>query len=144
MGVAVQHALETNSRSIACVSTGNVGNALASFAASSGLRAAVLYPRSVDESKRLFTAQLGARILLLDGTYDQANALARALDDACGVPFVNVSLRPYYAEGAKTLVFEVLEQLRWRPPEHIIVPVAGTTLLRKVVKGLREAVRLAY
>jgi threonine synthase len=142
VAVAVQHAVQSGATSIGCVSTGNVGNSLAALAAMSGLRAAVFYPRSIDRAKRTLTRHLGAEIFQFDGNYDETNALARDLAGSTGVPFVNITLRPYYAEGAKTLALEVLEQLDWRPPEHVVVPVAGTTLIRKTVKGFREALEV--
>jgi threonine synthase len=138
VSVALQRALEAGVGEIGCVSTGNVGNSVSATAAQAGLRASVFYPRQVDHAKLLSTAAYGAEIVHLDGTYDEVNATCRQLALDTGVPFVNINLRPYYAEGAKTLAYEIAEQLDWRPPDHCVIPVAGTTLIRKVIKGFWE------
>jgi threonine synthase len=138
VSVALQRALEAGADRIGCVSTGNVGNAVGAIASSVGLDATIFYPRQVDSAKLISTAGYGQRIIRLDGTYDEVNAVCRRLAVETGIPFVNINLRPYYAEGAKTLAYEIAEQLDWRPPDHCVVPVAGTTLIRKVVKGFWE------
>jgi threonine synthase len=138
VSMALQRALESGTRRIGCVSTGNVGNSVAAIAASVGIDATIFYPRQVDAAKLVSTGSYGQRIIRLDGTYDEVNAVCRRLAIESGIPFVNINLRPYYAEGAKTLAYEIAEQLDWRPPDHCVVPVAGTTLIRKVVKGFWE------
>ncbi|HSI81393.1 MAG TPA: threonine synthase [Solirubrobacterales bacterium] len=138
VSVAMQRALESGERRIGCVSTGNVGSSVAAIASRVGIDATIFYPRQVDQAKITSTGAYGQRIIRLDGTYDEVNAVCRRLALETGVPFVNINLRPYYAEGAKTLAYEIAEQLDWRPPDHCIVPVAGTTLIRKVVKGFWE------
>ena len=138
VSVALQRALESGQSRVGCVSTGNVGNSVAAIAARVGIDATIFYPRQVDPAKVVSTAAYGRRIIRLDGTYDEVNAVCRRLALDTGIPFVNINLRPYYAEGAKTLAYEIAEQLDWRPPDHCVVPVAGTTLIRKVVKGFWE------
>ena len=138
VSVAIQRAIELGVTEIGCVSTGNVGNSVAANAALAGIRASVFYPRQCDSAKVNSSAAYGAAIIQLDGTYDEVNATCRQLALDTGVPFVNINLRPYYAEGAKTLAYEIAEQLDWSPPDHCIVPVAGTTLIRKVIKGFWE------
>jgi len=138
VGIAVQHALDTGHERIACVSTGNVGHALAAFAAAAGLRAYVFYPRDLEVAKAHVCRALGATTLRVDGEYDELNAACRELAARRGLPFVNITLRPFYAEGAKTLTLEVVEQLGWRAPAHILVPVAGATLINKVRKALDD------
>lgn len=136
--IAVQRALERGYARIGCVSTGNVGNAVAAIASSVGIDATIFYPRQVDPAKITNTGAYGQRIIRLDGTYDEVNAVCRRLALETGIPFVNINLRPYYAEGAKTLAYEIAEQLDWSPPDHCVIPVAGTTLIRKVIKGFWE------
>ena len=138
VSIALQRALESGHDRIGCVSTGNVGNSVAATAAQVGIDATVFYPRQVDPAKITSTAGYGVRIIRLDGTYDEVNTTCRRLALETGVPFVNINLRPYYAEGAKTLAYEIAEQLAWQPPDHCVVPVAGTTLIRKVIKGFWE------
>jgi threonine synthase len=138
VSIALQRALEAGATRIGCVSTGNVGNAVGAIASSVGLDATIFYPRQVDPAKLISTAGYGQRIIRLDGTYDEVNAVCRRLAIETEIPFVNINLRPYYAEGAKTMPYEIAEQLDWRPPDHCVVPVAGTTLIRKVIKGFWE------
>ena len=138
VSVALQRALEAGTTRIGCVSTGNVGNSVAAIASSVGIDATIFYPRQVDPAKLISTSGYGQRIIRLEGTYDEVNAVCRRLAIETEIPFVNINLRPYYAEGAKTLPYEITEQLDWRPPDHCVVPVAGTTLIRKVIKGFWE------
>jgi threonine synthase len=142
VAVAVQHAKDAGHASIACVSTGNVGNALAAFAARAGLQAYVFYPAGLGSTKTGICHAYGARTFTVDATYDELNGVCRELGPRCGLPFVNIDLRPIYAEGAKTLTLEIAEQLQWRAPDHIVVPVAGATLINKVSKALDELVHV--
>ena len=138
VSMALQRALEAGHDRIGCVSTGNVGNSVAAIASSVGISATIFYPRQVDQAKIASTGSYGHRIIRLDGTYDEVNAVCRRLAVETGIPFVNINLRPYYAEGAKTIAYEIAEQLDWHPPDHCVIPVAGTTLIRKVIKGFWE------
>ena len=123
---------------IGCVSTGNVGTATAALAAKAGLRPYIFYPANLERAKARSCRALGAQVCELDGNYDEANRACRDLALASGIEFANITLRPFYAEGAKTLAFEVVEQLEWRSPDHIVMPAAGGTLSSRVHKGLNE------
>jgi len=138
VAIAVARALELGSTEIGCVSTGNVGTATASLAAKAGLRPYVFYPANLERAKARGCRALGAQVCELDGNYDEANRACREFAIASGIEFANITLRPFYAEGAKTLAFEVVEQLDWRSPDHIVMPAAGGTLASRVHKGLNE------
>ena len=145
VGMAVARALELGCSEIGCVSTGNVGTATASLAAKAGLKPYIFYPANLERAKARSCRALGAEVCQLDGNYDEANHACRDLAEATGLQFANITLRPFYAEGAKTLAFEVVEEMGWRSPEHIVMPAAGGTLSSRVHKGLveMEAVGLA-
>lgn len=138
VAMAVARALELGRNEIGCVSTGNVGTATAALAAKAGLRPYVFYPANLERAKARSCRALGAQVCELDGNYDEANRACRDLALASGIEFANITLRPFYAEGAKTLAFEVVEQLEWRSPDHIVMPAAGGTLSSRVHKGLSE------
>lgn len=136
--MAVQRAVEDGADVVACVSTGNVGNAVAAHAATAGLRAIVFYPAGLEPSKNVLSLVHGASVIELDGTYDEVNAICRRLCLEESIPFVNLSLRPYYADGAKSIAYEVVEQLGWQLPDHVIVPTAGAALLTRISYGYDE------
>ena len=138
VGMAVARALELGAAEIGCVSTGNVGTATASLAAAAGLKPYVFYPANLERAKARGCRALGAQVCQVDGNYDEANRACRELTENTGIPFANISLRPFYAEGAKTLAYEVVEDLGWRSPDHIVMPAAGGTLSSRVHKGLLE------
>jgi threonine synthase len=138
VSMAVARLLELGKEEIGCVSTGNVGTAVASLAAKAGVAAYVFYPSNLEKGKARACRALGAAVIQLDGNYDQANRACRELALASGIQFANITLRPFYAEGAKTLAYEVVEQLDWRPPDHMVIPAAGGTLSSRVHKGLNE------
>lgn len=139
VAVALAAARELGFAVLACPSTGNLANAVAAAAARAGWDSVVLIPSSLERAKVLTTAVYGGSLIAVDGTYDDVNRLATELaSDHEDWAFVNVNVRPYYAEGSKTLGFEVAEQLGWRLPEQIVVPVASGSQLTKVDKGFRE------
>ncbi|HEX3325174.1 MAG TPA: threonine synthase [Solirubrobacterales bacterium] len=138
VSMAVARLLELGKDEIGCVSTGNVGTAVASLAAKAGVRAFVFYPSNMERGKARACRALGAAVCQLDGNYDEANRACRELALASGVQFANITLRPFYAEGAKTVAYEVVEQLDWRSPDHFVIPAAGGTLSSRVHKGLNE------
>ena len=138
VGMAVARALELGAGEIGCVSTGNVGTATASLAAAAGLKPYVFYPANLERAKARGCRALGAQVCQVDGNYDEANRACRELTEATGIPFANISLRPFYAEGAKTLAYELVESLGWRSPDHVVMPAAGGTLSSRVHKGLLE------
>jgi threonine synthase len=138
VGMAVARAIELGAAEIGCVSTGNVGTATASLAAAAGLKPYVFYPANLERAKARGCRALGAQVCQVDGNYDEANRACRELTEATGIPFANISLRPFYAEGAKTLAYELVEGLGWRSPDHVVMPAAGGTLSSRVHKGLLE------
>jgi threonine synthase len=138
VGMAVARALELGASEIGCVSTGNVGTATASLAAAAGLRPYVFYPANLERAKARGCRALGAQVIQVDGNYDEANRACRELTENTGIPFSNISLRPFYAEGAKSLAYELVEALGWSSPDHVVMPAAGGTLSSRVHKGLVE------
>ena len=138
VGMAVARALELGAGEIGCVSTGNVGTATASLAAAAGLTPYVFYPANLERAKARGVRALGAQVIQVDGNYDEANRACRELTENTGIPFANISLRPFYAEGAKTLAYELVETLGWNSPDNVVMPAAGGTLSSRVHKGLLE------
>jgi threonine synthase len=138
VSMAVARLLELGMEEIGCVSTGNVGTAVSSLAAKAGVAAYVFYPSNMERGKARACRALGAAVIQLDGNYDEANRACRELALATGIQFTNITLRPFYAEGAKTAAFEVVEQLDWVSPDHFVIPAAGGTLSSRVHKGLGE------
>ena len=138
VGLAIARLLELGKNEVGCVSTGNVGTAVAALAAKAGATAYVFYPGNMEKGKAKACRALGAQVCQLDGNYDQANRACRELSLASGIEFANITLRPFYAEGAKTMAFEVVEQLGWNAPDHFVIPAAGGTLSSRVHKGLKE------
>ncbi len=138
VSMAVARLLELGKKEIGCVSTGNVGTAVASLAAKAGVAAYVFYPSNMERGKARACRALGAAVIQLDGNYDEANRACRELALETGIQFTNITLRPFYAEGAKTAAFEVVEQLDWAGPDHFVIPAAGGTLSSRVHKGLGE------
>src|SRR5580692_7589890 len=135
VGMAIARLLELGKDEVGCVSTGNVGTAVAALA---GAQAYVFYPGNMEKGKAKACRALGAQVCQLDGNYDQANRACRELSLASGIEFANITLRPFYAEGAKTMAFEVVEELGWTSPDHWVIPAAGGTLSSRVHKGLNE------
>ncbi|SFP98734.1 threonine synthase [Amycolatopsis arida] len=139
VAVALAAAREFGFDTLACPSTGNLANAVAAAAARAGWRSVVLIPSSLERAKVLTTAVYDGALIAVDGNYDDVNRLATELAAERETwAFVNVNVRPYYSEGSKTLAFEVAEQLGWRLPEQIVVPIASGSQLTKVDKGFRE------
>ncbi len=141
VGVALAAAVELGFTVLACPSTGNLANAVAAAAARAGLRAVVLIPADLEVQKIIGSAVYGCSLVAVRGSYDDVNRLASELaDERADWAFVNVNVRPYYAEGSKTIGFEIAEQLGWRLPEQIVVPVASGAQLVKIDKAFRELV----
>lgn len=138
VGVAMSAARAFGYDVVACASTGNLANAVAAHAARAGMRACVFIPQGLERGKVLATAAYGATLVEVDGTYDEVNRLCAEIAEEHRWAFVNVNVRPYYSEGGKTLGFEVAEQLGWRAPDHVVVPIASGSLLVKIHKGLTE------
>src|SRR6201995_3796051 len=143
VAVALAASLEMGFKVLACPSTGNLANAVAAAAARAGIRSVVLVPSNLEEQKILTTAVYGGTFVTVDGNYDDVNRLASELaGEHEDWAFVNVNVRPYYAEGSKTLGYEIAEQLGWRLPDQIVVPVASGAQLVKIDKGISELVEL--
>jgi threonine synthase len=143
VAVALAAARELGLTVLACPSTGNLANAVAAAAARAGIKSVVLIPDNLERPKVITTAVYGGDLIAVKGNYDDVNRLASEIaGEEDGWAFVNVNVRPYYAEGSKTLGFEVAEQLGWRLPQQIVIPVASGSQLTKVDKGLTELGRL--
>jgi threonine synthase len=142
VAVAVAKALEFGLKTIACASTGNLANAVAGAAARAGLPSYVFIPADLEPAKVLTTAVYGDNVVAVDGTYDDVNRLCGELSSEHPWAFVNVNVRPFYAEGSKTLAFETAEQLGWQAPDHVVVPVGSGSLLTKIQKGFEDLVRV--
>lgn len=138
VGMAIARLLELGKDEVGCVSTGNVGTAVASLAAQAGARPYIFYPGNMEKGKAKACRGMGAQVIQLDANYDQANRACRELAITTGMEFANITLRPFYAEGAKTMAFEVVEELGWNAPDHFVIPAAGGTLSSRVHKGLVE------
>jgi len=142
VAVAAAKAAELGADTLACASTGNLGNAVAARAAASGMRSVVLYPETVEPEKLLATAVYGGEMYAVRGSYDDCSRLVVELAGELDWAFVNVNLRPYYAEGSKTLAFELVEQLGWELPDAVISPVASGSLFTKLWQGFEQFARL--
>ena len=136
--VALAKALEFGFKTAACASTGNLANAVAAHAAHAGLRSFVFIPADLEQGKIVTTAVYGGNVVAIDGNYDDVNRLCAELAGTYEWAFVNVNVRPYYAEGSKTLAYETAEQLGWQTPDHVVVPIASGSLLTKIRKGFDE------
>jgi threonine synthase len=131
-------------KTVGCSSTGNLANAVAAQSAQQGFDACVFIPADLEPAKILNTAVYGARIVRINGNYDHVNRLCAQIADRFQWGLVNVNLRPYYAEGSKTHGFEIAEQLGWRLPDNVIVPMAGGSLIGKIAKAFRELVEIGW
>jgi len=139
VSVALARALELGFGTIACASTGNLAGAVAAHAAAAGLPAYVFIPADLEPEKILSAGAYGARIIGVEGTYDDVNRLCTEISgEREGWAFVNVNVRPYYAEGSKTLAFETAEQLGWEMPDRVVAPVASGSLFTKVARGFQD------
>jgi threonine synthase len=129
---------------VSCSSTGNLANAVAAQAARAGFKACIFIPADLESAKVLGTQVYGAQIVRIDGNYDHVNRLCSQIADKHRWGFVNVNLRPYYAEGSKTVGYEIAEQLGWRLPDNIVVPMAGGSLITKIYKAFNELIALGF
>jgi len=138
VSVALTKAREFGFDTVACASTGNLAHAVAAHAAHAGLRAVVFVPSTLEPAKITAAAVYGATVVSVDGTYDEVNRLCGEATEEYPWAFVNVNLRPYYAEGSKTIAFETAEQLGWRAPDHVVVPIASGALLTRIAVAFRQ------
>jgi threonine synthase len=142
VSVALAKAIDFGFKVVGCASTGNLANAVAAQAAASKLQTCILIPADLEPAKITGTLVYGANLIAVNGNYDQVNRLCTQIAERYQWGFVNVNLRPYYAEGSKTYGFEILEQLGWNTPQHIIVPMAGGSLITKIHKAVQEFQKL--
>ncbi len=138
VSVALARARELGMDVMACASTGNLANAVAAHSAALGLECYVFVPSTLEEQKILATGVYGCRLVSIRGNYDDVNRLCTELSAERDWAFVNVNLRPYYAEGSKTLAYEIAEQLGWEVPDRIVAPIASGSLFTKIAKGFAE------
>ena len=142
VSVALTKAIEFGFRTVGCASTGNLAHSVAAHAARAGLDAFVIIPDDLEQGKIVGSSVFGPQVVRVKGNYDDVNRLCSEIADRYPVGIVNVNLRPFYTEGAKTQGFEIAEQLGWRLPKHTILPVAGGTILPKVWKSYTELIEL--
>ncbi len=142
VSVALSRAKELGFETVACASTGNLANSVAANAASAGLKSYVFIPSDLEQGKILNSLIYGANVIAIKGHYDEVNRLCAEIAGKFGWAFVNVNMRPYYAEGSKSMAYEIAEQLGWRAPQHTIIPMASGSLLTKIHKGYQELVKV--
>ncbi len=138
VSVALSRARELGFEVVACASTGNLANSVAANAAAAGLKSYVLIPSNLEQSKVQGSLVFGTNVIGIEGPYDQVNRLCSEIAGKYGWGFVNVNLRPYYAEGSKSMGFEIAEQLGWKLPRHTVIPMASGSLLTKIYKAYTE------
>ena len=142
VSVALSRAKELGFTTVACASTGNLANSVAANAAAAGLKAYVFIPSDLEQGKIVNSLIYGAQVISIKGHYDEVNRLCAEIAGKYGWAFVNVNMRPYYAEGSKSMGFEIMEQLGWRLPQHTVVPMASGSLLTKIHKSYQEMSKL--
>jgi threonine synthase len=142
VSVAISKAVEFGFDTVGCASTGNLANSTAAHAAAAGIRCFVMIPHDLEQGKVLGSLVFGPTMVRIRGNYDDVNRLCTEIADKYGWAIVNVNLRPYYTEGAKTFGFEIAEQLGWMLPQHTVIPTAGGTILPKVYKAYKEFIEL--
>jgi threonine synthase len=138
VSVALSKAIEFGFKTVGCASTGNLANSVAANGAAAGLETYILVPSDLERSKILGTSIYGANVIGVHGTYDEVNRLCTQIAFKYGWGFVNINLRAYYAEGSKTMGFEIAEDLGWRYPRHVVSPMAGGALIGKIHKAFQE------
>jgi threonine synthase len=138
VSVALSKAKEFGFKTVACASTGNLANSVAALSSAGRLESYIFIPRDLEQAKIIGTSVYGANLIGINGNYDDVNRLCNEIAEKFRWAFVNINMRPYYAEGSKTFGFEIMEQLGWRVPKHIIVPMASGSLLTKIWKAIKE------
>jgi threonine synthase len=142
VSVALEKAKQLGYQVVACASTGNLANSVAAHASAHGLESFVFVPADLEEQKIVATAVYGTTLLAVEGNYDDVNRLCTQIAEARPWAFVNVNLRPYYAEGSKTLAYETVEQLAWELPDRVVCPIASGSLFTKIAKGFDQWLEL--
>jgi len=138
VSVAISKAIEFGFDTTACASTGNLANSVASHSAQAGLNCFVFIPANLESQKIYGSLVFAPTVVAVEGTYDDVNRLCSEIANELPWAFVNINIRPFYAEGSKTLAFEVVEQLCWRAPDAVVAPAASGSLVTKIWKGLKE------
>lgn len=144
VAVALSKAKEFGFNTVACASTGNLANSVSAQSALCGFRSFIFVPADLEIAKIVSTLIYGAQLIAVEGNYDEVNRLCAEIASKYRWAFVNINIRPYYAEGSKTFGFEIAEQLGWKLPQHIIVPVAGGSLISKIWKAFQELYKLGF
>ncbi|WZO96980.1 threonine synthase [Isosphaeraceae bacterium EP7] len=144
VAVALSKAVELGFKTVGCASTGNLAGSVAANAAAAGLEAYILIPHDLEAGKVLGATVYGSKVIAIRGNYDHVNRLCSQIAFRYGWGFVNVNLRPFYAEGSKTMGFEIAEDLGWRTPDHVVAPMAGGSLIGKIHKSFKEFERLGF
>ena len=138
VAIAVKRAKDFGFSAVACASTGNLANSVASIASMSGMKAFIFIPHDLEPTKILATSIYGVEVIGIKGNYDDVNRLCAEIAEKYKIAFVNINIRPFYSEGSKTYGFEIAEQLSFRLPDHIVVPMAGGSLITKIWKAFQE------
>ena len=138
VAVAISKAKEFGFKIVACASTGNLANSVAANAAACGMESYVFIPSDLEQTKIMGTLVYGTNVIGIKGNYDEVNRLCSEIAGKYGWAFVNINIRPYYAEGSKAFGYEIAEQLGWKTPKHIVVPMAGGSLITKIWKAFKE------
>src|SRR5215468_7877557 len=142
VSVAISKAIEFGFDTVSCASTGNLANSVSAHAARAGLNCFIFIPDDLEQGKVIGSTIYGPSVVAIRGNYDDVNRLCSEIADKYGWAFVNINMRPYYTEGAKTYGFEVAEQRGWRLPQHVVIPVAGGTILPKVARAFSELTQI--
>ncbi len=142
VSVALSKAVEFGFKTVACASTGNLAGSVAANAAAAGLESYVFIPHDLEQGKVIGAGIFGTKIIGINGAYDDVNRLCSEVAGKYGWAFVNVNVRPFYAEGSKSYGYEIMEQLGWRAPKHVVVPMASGSLCTKIDKAIKEFIKL--
>ncbi len=144
VSVAISKSKEFGFDTVACATTGNLGNSVAALAAQAGLKSYIFMPANIEQGKIIGTLIYGPNVIGISGNYDGVNRLCSEIAGKYGWAFANINIRPFYAEGSKTFGYEILEQLGWKAPKHIVVPMAGGSLILKIAKAIKEFTQLGF
>lgn len=142
VSAALSKAKELGFKTVACATTGNLGNSVAAQAVQGNLESYIFMPANLEQGKVIGTSIYGTNVIGINGNYDGVNRMCSEIADKYGWAFVNINIRPYYAEGSKTYGYEIVEQLGWKAPKHVIVPMAGGSLIIKIGKAIKEMAKL--
>jgi len=144
VSVALSKSKEFGFKTVACATTGNLGNSVAAQAAQAGLESYIFMPSNIEQGKIIGTLIYGPNVISINGNYDGVNRLCSEIAGKYGWAFANINIRPFYAEGSKTFGYEILEQLGWKAPKHIVAPMAGGSLVLKIAKAIKEFALLGF